>query len=76
MAGCKLGATDKFCPNTFQKIFGPKEDEPLDYESSYQAFDEIKTRINAEAGENLTTEEVAMGFLRSRRRCQIMGSRE
>ena len=54
----------RILPEYFPKIFGPKEDEPLDYESSYQAFDEIKTRINAETGENLTTEEVAMGFLR------------
>ncbi len=68
--GGALAVTDanlvlgRILPEYFPKIFGPKEDEPLDYESSYQAFDEIKTRINAETGENLTTEEVAMGFLR------------
>ena len=54
----------RILPEYFPKIFGPNEDEALDYESSYKAFEEVTARINAETGESLSAEEVAMGFLR------------
>lgn len=68
--GGALAVTDanlvlgRILPEYFPKIFGPNENEPLDYESSYKAFAELTERINAETGESLSTEEVAMGFLR------------
>jgi 5-oxoprolinase (ATP-hydrolysing) len=68
--GGALAVTDanlvlgRILPEYFPKIFGPNEDEALDYESSYKAFEEVTARINAETGESLSAEEVAMGFLR------------
>ena len=68
--GGALAVTDanlvlgRVLPEYFPKIFGPNEDEALDYESSYEAFSALAERINAETGETLSTEEVAMGFLR------------
>jgi len=68
--GGNLAVTDanlvlgRVLPDYFPKIFGPNEDEPLDYAASYEAFKDLSEHINAETGESLSTEEVAMGFLR------------
>ena len=62
-------------PEYFPKIFGESEDQPLDADAARRAFDEETVRINealerihAETTESefapLTTEEVALGYLR------------
>ncbi|KAI0383983.1 5-oxoprolinase [Hypomontagnella monticulosa] len=51
-------------PAYFPAIFGPNEDEPLDYSSTAKAFQEMTVKINSEEGMNMTPEEVASGFLR------------
>jgi 5-oxoprolinase (ATP-hydrolysing) len=37
----------RLLPEFFPKIFGPKENEPLDYSASRQKFEELRTEINA-----------------------------
>lgn len=54
----------RLLPEFFPSIFGPNEDEPLDYEATAEAFKELTEKINAEEGMSLTAEEVASGFLR------------
>lgn len=54
----------RLLPDYFPSIFGPNENEPLDYESTVREFTEVTKRINSEEGMNLTAEEVATGFLR------------
>lgn len=55
-------------PEYFPKIFGPNEDEPLGLEISRQKFEELTAKINAdnraEGKTELTTDAVALGFLR------------
>jgi 5-oxoprolinase (ATP-hydrolysing) len=45
-------------------VFGPKENEALDYEASKKLFVELTEKINQEVEVPLTPEEVAAGFLR------------
>ncbi|KAF4620213.1 hypothetical protein G7Y89_g14609 [Cudoniella acicularis] len=51
----------------FPKIFGPSENEPLDYNTSRKLFEEITVTINEDlktsGGKALTVEEVCLGFL-------------
>lgn len=59
----------RLLPHYFPKIFGPKENEPLDYEATKHQFEIIKNEINnylQESGENkiLSLEEIALGFIR------------
>ncbi|CAG9981781.1 unnamed protein product [Clonostachys byssicola] len=54
----------RLLPEYFPSIFGPNEDEPLDYNATVKAFDEMTAKINAEEKMSLTPEEVASGFLR------------
>jgi 5-oxoprolinase (ATP-hydrolysing) len=49
--------------DSFPKIFGKTEDQPLDYEASAKLFRELTDRINKEEGGHLTPEEVACGFI-------------
>ncbi|KAL4882561.1 putative 5-oxoprolinase [Aspergillus karnatakaensis] len=49
--------------SSFPSIFGPGADEPLDYEATAEKFDVITQEINSQTGQNLSTEEVALGFL-------------
>jgi 5-oxoprolinase (ATP-hydrolysing) len=53
--------------NYFPKIFGPKENEPLDYAGSKAAFEDLLIQVNADmeaAGAPAkTVEELAFGFL-------------
>jgi 5-oxoprolinase (ATP-hydrolysing) len=54
----------RLLPEYFPAIFGPDENEPLDYESAARAFAELTAKINEEEGMHLKPEEVASGFLR------------
>ncbi|KAL5343568.1 putative 5-oxoprolinase [Aspergillus crustosus] len=49
--------------SSFPSIFGPNADEPLDYEATAQKFEVITQEINSQTSQNLTREEVALGFL-------------
>lgn len=49
--------------DSFPKIFGPSENEPLDYEVTARLFAELTTKINADTGGSLTPKEVACGFI-------------
>ncbi|KAF4982247.1 hypothetical protein FZEAL_2131 [Fusarium zealandicum] len=55
-------------PEYFPKIFGPNEDEPLGLDITTQKFEELTAKINAdnraEGKAELTSEAVALGFLR------------
>ncbi|KAH9240255.1 hypothetical protein K456DRAFT_1930736 [Colletotrichum gloeosporioides 23] len=51
-------------PEYFPAIFGPEENEPLDYDATAYAFKRLTDKINAEEGKSFTPEEVASGFLR------------
>ncbi|XP_053681292.1 5-oxoprolinase [Anopheles nili] len=60
----------RLLPEYFPAIFGPDENEPLDYEATRAAFEVLRTEINehlAESGDGngpLSLEQVAMGFVR------------
>lgn len=60
----------RLLPEYFPHIFGPNENEPLNYEASREAFEELQQEINQhllETGEReipLSLQEVAMGFIR------------
>lgn len=57
----------RLLPNYFPKIFGPNQNEPLDYELTAKKFKELTEVINkdkASEGIKLTAEEVASGFLK------------
>lgn len=51
----------------FPKIFGPNENEPLDYETSRKAFEALTETINSDienpGGKTPSVEEVCLGFL-------------
>lgn len=49
--------------DSFPKIFGKSEDQPVDYEAPAKLFKELTERINKEDGGKLTPEEVACGFV-------------
>lgn len=57
----------RLSPEHFPKIFGPHENEPLDYEASRQAFEVISKTINDDlmksGGKPLSIEEICLGFL-------------
>lgn len=54
----------RLLPEYFPSIFGPDENEPLDYDATARAFIELTMKINSEENMDLTPEEVASGFLR------------
>ncbi|KAF2733965.1 hypothetical protein EJ04DRAFT_577276 [Polyplosphaeria fusca] len=53
--------------NYFPKIFGKHENEPLDYEGSRKAFEDLLLQVNHDltttGGKTKTVEELALGFL-------------
>jgi 5-oxoprolinase (ATP-hydrolysing) len=57
----------RILPDYFPKIFGPKENEPLDYEATRKAFEELTEKVNQFQRKNnlpdMTPEEVAYGFI-------------
>lgn len=56
----------RLVPEFFPKIFGPNQDESLDYELTCKKFRELTEQINQDQGpaNQLTAEEVASGFLK------------
>lgn len=58
----------RILPEYFPKIFGPNENEPLDYEATKKAFDELTAKVNTFHDKNgvkrMSAEEVAYGFIR------------
>lgn len=53
----------RLIPDYFPKIFGEKENKPLDAEVVKAKFEHLTAEINAETGQSLTSEEAAYGFL-------------
>ncbi|SJL03555.1 related to 5-oxo-L-prolinase [Armillaria ostoyae] len=68
--GGPLAVTDanlllgRLLPEHFPKIFGPNEDEPLDMNVTRKLFEELTEKINVDKNIEMTSEEVASGFLR------------
>lgn len=64
----------------FPKIFGKTEDQPLDREASQQAFDQLTAEINdhyrKQGRPALSTEEVALGFLKVANEVMVRPIRE
>ncbi|XP_001848679.2 5-oxoprolinase [Culex quinquefasciatus] len=60
----------RLLPEYFPKIFGPRENEPLDYMATKEAFLVLRQEINdhliksGEREQPLSLQEVAMGFIR------------
>uniref|UniRef100_A0A182JFK7 Uncharacterized protein n=1 Tax=Anopheles atroparvus TaxID=41427 RepID=A0A182JFK7_ANOAO len=55
----------RLLPEYFPAIFGPEENERLDYGTTRAAFEQLREEINEHlAGDPLTLDEVAMGFVR------------
>jgi len=58
----------RLLPEYFPKIFGPKENEALDWEISARKFDTLTQEINVDQRRNgrtaFTPQEVALGFLK------------
>ncbi|CAG8950620.1 hypothetical protein HYFRA_00002829 [Hymenoscyphus fraxineus] len=50
--------------SSFPSIFGPGADEPLDEQIVQEKFQEITKEINSQSNQNLTPEDVALGFLK------------
>ncbi|CUM67287.1 uncharacterized protein PRCAT00004980001 [Priceomyces carsonii] len=56
--------TGRLLPEYFPHIFGPNEDQPLDFEVTKQKFEELTKIINKENPNSpKTPQEVALGFL-------------
>lgn len=56
--------TGRILPEFFPKIFGPNEDQPLDYEVTKQKFGELAELVNKENPPlKKTPQEIALGFL-------------
>ncbi|MCW8908001.1 MAG: hydantoinase B/oxoprolinase family protein, partial [Sedimenticola sp.] len=53
----------KLQPDHFPRVFGPDADQPLDAAVVRERFRELAQRIQREAGDTRTAEEVAEGFL-------------
>ncbi|OSQ38407.1 hydantoinase B/oxoprolinase family protein [Thalassospira mesophila] len=68
--GGPLAVTDinvmlgKVQPDFFPPVFGPEGNEPLDEEAVKTRFAEMAAKIKADTGNDMTSEEVAEGFLR------------
>lgn len=56
--------TGRILPEFFPKIFGPNEDQPLDYEVTKKKFEELAELINKEnPSMKKSPQEIALGFL-------------
>jgi 5-oxoprolinase (ATP-hydrolysing) len=53
----------RLLPGRFPAIFGPKEDEQLDYDRVATLFEELTSQINADSNRSMTPFEVAHGFV-------------
>lgn len=57
--------TGRILPEYFPKIFGPSEDQPLDYEITKKKFEELTKVINRDTpGFTKTPQEIALGVLK------------
>ncbi|OBA23088.1 Hydantoinase B multi-domain protein [Metschnikowia bicuspidata var. bicuspidata NRRL YB-4993] len=56
----------RLLPEYFPRIFGPNEDQSLDFDASASKFEELTRQINAESPEMtpMTPREVAYGFIK------------
>ncbi|EDO18013.1 hypothetical protein Kpol_1054p61 [Vanderwaltozyma polyspora DSM 70294] len=54
----------RLIPELFPKIFGPNEDQSLDYEITCKKFDDLRDIINRDLGSHLSTDDVAYGFIK------------
>lgn len=67
--GGPLAVTDanlflgRILPDMFPKIFGPNEDQPLDFDLSAKLFQSLATTISKDTGIAKSAEEVAYGFI-------------
>jgi 5-oxoprolinase (ATP-hydrolysing) len=67
--GGPLAVTDcnvllgKIQPDFFPRVFGPHADQPLDRDAAEQGFRAMAARVKAEAGRDMTPEQLAEGFL-------------
>ncbi|RLU22243.1 hypothetical protein DMN91_004521 [Ooceraea biroi] len=57
-------ALGRLLPEYFPQIFGPKENEPLDKDCTLQMFKELANEIKLFLQEDISIDEVAMGFIR------------
>ncbi|KAG5943332.1 hypothetical protein E4U60_006750 [Claviceps pazoutovae] len=53
----------RLLPEFFPNIFGKNEDKGLDIEASKRVLQELADQVNRETSQNLSTDEVAYGFL-------------
>ena len=53
----------RLIPSYFPQIFGPKENESLDKEAAVQAFEKMAEEVNSFMKTDLSTQEVAQGFI-------------
>ncbi|KAF2151516.1 putative 5-oxoprolinase [Myriangium duriaei CBS 260.36] len=53
----------RLIPDFFPRIFGPKENEPLDVELTRNKFAQLAKQINADTGLSKSPEDIALGFL-------------
>ncbi|CCD24391.1 5-oxoprolinase NDAI_0D00770 [Naumovozyma dairenensis CBS 421] len=53
----------RLVPQFFPNIFGPNEDQPLDLETPTKKFNELALKINKDLNLEMTSEEVAYGFI-------------
>ncbi|KAK5061148.1 hypothetical protein LTR84_007690 [Exophiala bonariae] len=54
----------RLLPDFFPKIFGKNEDEGLDLDVSTKLFEELTQEINRKTDKNMSTDEVAYGFIK------------
>ncbi|EPY52713.1 oxoprolinase [Schizosaccharomyces cryophilus OY26] len=56
----------RLLPESFPKIFGPTEDQPLDVEATHKKFQELTDEINSSISESqkMSVDEVAYGFIK------------
>jgi 5-oxoprolinase (ATP-hydrolysing) len=53
----------RIIPRFFPSIFGPNQDQPLDYEASYRKMKIMADEINQDQGTQMSVEEIAQGFI-------------
>ncbi|OBZ83149.1 Uncharacterized protein C11D3.14c [Choanephora cucurbitarum] len=54
----------RLLPDYFPKIFGPNEDQPLDYDIVHQKFAALAQEINKASKEEKSLDEIAYGFIK------------
>jgi 5-oxoprolinase (ATP-hydrolysing) len=54
----------RLVPSIFPKIFGPKQNEALDVETTRAKMNEMKSQIYQESGTDLSLDEIAYGFIK------------